>query len=86
MAVRNKALQDFNRIAAERERSIRDLFQAAIRGTRAQYEREITQIRERGSQTQEALRAAAAARSANIATLNSLAFRLQSISQESVRP
>ena len=82
-AVRTKALQDFNRIATERERSIRDLFQSAIRGTREQYEREIKQIRERGSHTQEALRKATAERSAHIATINLLTSRLQSIGKES---
>jgi len=80
-AVKNKALQDFNRIATERERAIRDLFQAAAKGTREQYEREIAQLRERGTQTKEMLRESAAVRSAVLSKLNTLTSQIQSINQ-----
>lgn len=83
-AVKSKALQDFNRIATERERAIRNLFQAAVKGTREQYASEIVQIKERGTQTKESLRIAAAARAVTLATLNSLTSQMQSISQGSV--
>jgi len=83
-SVRSKALQDFTRITDERMRAIRDLFQAAIKGTREQCEREMAQIRERGNQTQEALRKATAERAAVLKTLNELTSELQKIIQFSV--
>lgn len=84
MSVRNKALNDFNRLASDRERAIRDLFQAAIKGTHGQYEREIAQIRELENQTQEALRKTASERSVVLKTLNDHAVQLQSIIRGSV--
>lgn len=78
-SVKNKALQDFNRIATERERAIRDLFQASAKGTREQYERQVAQFRERGTQTKEALRESSAVREGVLRKLDELTVQLQSI-------
>jgi hypothetical protein len=80
-SVKNRALQDFNRISTERERAIRDLFQAAANGTREQYERQVAQVRERGTQTKEALRESAAVREGVLRKLNELTGQLQSLIQ-----
>ena len=84
ISVRNKALQDFTRVANERERAVRDLVKAAIKGTRDQYEREIVQIRERGNQTQEALRESATERAAVLKTIHEHTCKLEQIIQVSV--
>lgn len=54
--VRKAALQDFNRLALETERKIRDLFKNAVKATKERYERELAQIQESRSRTQAELK------------------------------